>query len=41
MSQIYIIASPPGVGKSTLRESFIPPEMDILNKDEMRFKYKA
>jgi predicted ABC-type ATPase len=41
MSNIYIIAGPPGIGKSTLGESFIPPDMDILNEDEMRFKYKA
>ena len=41
MSEIHIIAGPPGVGKSTLGHRFIPPDLDILNEDEMRFKYKA
>ena len=41
MSNVYIIAGPPGVGKSTLGHRFIPPDLDILNEDEMRYKYKA
>jgi predicted ABC-type ATPase len=41
MADIYIIAGPPGIGKSTLGYRSMPPEMDILNEDEMRFKYKA
>lgn len=41
MSVIYIIAGPPGIGKSTSGEKYIDPELDILNEDEMRFKYKA
>ena len=41
MSDIHIIAGPPGVGKSTLGHRFIPPDLDILNEDEMRFRYKA
>jgi len=41
MSAIYIIAGPPGIGKSTSGDEFIDPELDILNEDEMRFKYKA
>ncbi|MES2113162.1 MAG: hypothetical protein V4577_30710 [Bacteroidota bacterium] len=41
MADIYIIAGPPGIGKSTLGFRFIPPDMDILNEDEVRFKYKA
>ncbi|WPU97776.1 hypothetical protein SNE26_17250 [Mucilaginibacter sp. cycad4] len=41
MSNIYIIAGPPGIGKSTRGDEFIDPDLDILNEDEMRFKYKA
>lgn len=41
MSRIYIIAGPPGIGKSTTGDQYIDPELDILNEDEMRFKYKA
>jgi len=41
MSLIYIIAGPPGIGKSTSGEDYIDPGLDILNEDEMRFKYKA
>lgn len=41
MSDIYIIAGPPGVGKSTSGEDYINPGLDILNEDEMRFKYKV
>jgi predicted ABC-type ATPase len=41
MSAIYIIAGPPGIGKSTRGHEFIDAELDILNEDEMRFRYKA
>jgi predicted ABC-type ATPase len=41
MSVIYIIAGPPGIGKSTRGHEFIDEELDILNEDEMRFRYKA
>lgn len=40
MSNIYIVAGPPGVGKSTLGYKFIDPELDILDEDQMRFKYR-
>lgn len=40
MSQIYIIAGPPGIGKSTMGFDFIDKDLDILNEDEIRFKYK-
>lgn len=40
MSHIYIIAGPPGVGKSTTGDQYIDPDLDILNEDDMRFKYK-
>jgi predicted ABC-type ATPase len=41
MSAINIIAGPPGIGKSTNGFDYIDEELDILNEDEMRFKYKA
>jgi len=40
MSNIYIIAGPPGVGKSTLGYKFIDEDLDILDEDQMRFKYR-
>ena len=41
MSAIHIIAGPPGIGKSTNGFDYIDEDLDILNEDEMRFKYKA
>jgi predicted ABC-type ATPase len=41
MSALFIIAGPPGIGKSTSGDEFINPGLDILNEDEMRFRYKA
>ena len=41
MSQIFVIAGPPGVGKSTSGEKFIDAELEILNEDEMAFKYRT
>ena len=41
MSALFIIAGPPGIGKSTSGDEFINPGLDILNEDEMRFMYKA
>ena len=41
MSQIFVIAGPTGVGKSTSGETFIAVELEILNEDEMAFKYRA
>ena len=40
MSHIYIIAGPPGVGKSTRGNEYIDPELEILNEDEIRHRYK-
>lgn len=40
MSQLFIIAGTPGVGKTTVGHRFIPPNLDIINEDEMRFKYR-
>jgi predicted ABC-type ATPase len=34
MSAIYIIAGPPGIGKSTRGHEFIDMGLDILNEDE-------
>jgi hypothetical protein len=41
MSIINIIAGPPGIGKSTKGFDYVDEELDILNEDEMRFRYKA
>jgi predicted ABC-type ATPase len=41
MSIIHIIAGPPGIGKSINGFEYVDEELDILNEDEMRFKYKA
>ena len=41
MSAIYIIAGPPGIGKSTRGHEFIDMELAVVNEDEMRFRYKA
>jgi len=40
MSVIQIIAGPPGIGKSTRGPDYISPDLDILNEDDMRLKYK-
>jgi hypothetical protein len=41
VSVIHIIAGPPGIGKSTNGFDYIDEDLDILNEDEMRFKYRA
>jgi predicted ABC-type ATPase len=41
MSQIFVVAGPPGVGKSTTGFEYVDPELEILNEDEMAFKYRA
>jgi predicted ABC-type ATPase len=41
VSVIHIIAGPPGIGKSTNGFDYIDENLDILNEDEMRFRYKA
>jgi predicted ABC-type ATPase len=40
MSHIYVIAGPPGVGKTTTGFSYIPADLKIINEDEIRFKYQ-
>jgi hypothetical protein len=40
MSQIFIIAGPPGIGKSTNGADYIDPDLDILNEDDVNVKYK-
>jgi len=40
MADIYIIAGPPGIGKSTLGKKFIPSHLDILDQDEVHYRYK-
>ncbi len=41
MSRIIVIAGPPGVGKSTSGTKFVAPSFEILNEDEMAFKYRT
>jgi predicted ABC-type ATPase len=41
MPIIYIIAGPPGIGKSTTGKNFLPPDIETLNHDKFRQYYKA
>ncbi|MDP9079964.1 MAG: hypothetical protein M3O71_21265 [Bacteroidota bacterium] len=41
MSRITIIAGPPGVGKSTMGHLYVPPDMEIIKKDEIIQANKA
>lgn len=40
MAKIYIIAGPPGVGKSTSGADFIPDEVSLLDADLIAHRYK-
>lgn len=40
MATIYIIADPPGVGKSTNGTEFIPKNIDLLDADLIAHRYK-
>ncbi len=40
MARIYIIAGPPGIGKSTSGYDFIPDDIDILDADMISHRYK-
>jgi hypothetical protein len=40
MSEIFIIAGRPGIGKSTGGADFVDPYLDILNEDDVKVKYK-
>ncbi len=40
MAKIYIIAGPPGIGKSTSGMYFIPPFIEIMNHDSLVLYYK-
>ena len=40
MATIYVIAGPPGVGKSTSGRDFIPKELPVLDADLIAHKYK-
>lgn len=40
MPILYIIAGPPGVGKSTNSEDIVPPSILVLNHDKLNTEYK-
>lgn len=40
MPILYIIAGPPGVGKSTYGRDFVPYPVNVLNHDQIEFGYK-
>lgn len=40
MPILYIIAGPPGVGKSTNSEEMVPPSIQVLNHDKLNAEYK-
>ena len=40
MAKVYIIAGPPGIGKSTSGRHFVPPFTEILNHDSLLLHYK-
>lgn len=40
MPILYIIAGPPGVGKSTNSEDILPPSIPVLNHDKLNAEYK-
>lgn len=40
MPTTYIIAGPPGVGKSWGGHYFVNPQIDVLNHDHIALRYK-
>ena len=40
MASVYVIAEPPGIGKSTSGKLFIPDNVDILDADLIAHRYK-
>jgi predicted ABC-type ATPase len=40
MSKVYIVAGPPGIGKSTSGKHFVPPFIEIMNHDKLLLYYK-
>lgn len=40
MANIYIIAGPPGVGKSTAGYFYVPEDLEILDPDQIANRYK-
>lgn len=40
MASVYVIAGPPGIGKSTSGNLFIPDNVDILDADMIAHRYK-
>jgi predicted ABC-type ATPase len=41
LAKIYIIAGPPGVGKSTSGSSVVPNGLTILDPDQIANRYKT
>ena len=41
MSNIYIVAGPPGIGKSTYGQEYVDPNLEILKKDEIIAEQKS
>lgn len=41
MPLLFIIAGPPGIGKSTNGKSFSPPNIEVLNHDALSIYYKG
>lgn len=39
-SILYLIAGPPGVGKSTIGQMFVPSHVNVLNHDDIETEYK-
>jgi predicted ABC-type ATPase len=40
MAKVYIVAGPPGIGKSTSGRHFVPPFIEIMNHDKLLLYYK-
>lgn len=41
MADIYIIAGPPGIGKSTSGYKFLPKDVPVIDPDHIAQRYKV
>jgi predicted ABC-type ATPase len=41
MPKFYIIAGPPGIGKSVNSQLFLPPNIEIINHDNLFRQFKS